>query len=56
MLYVSNCVLHLILSWNIFPCRQENTFLHFTIVNKEYMYRNCSTKVKHIYTVLNCNL
>ena len=49
---ISDSRLYFILSWNVFPCRQENSLLHFAIFREKYMHWYQTGIVENIYTVL----
>ena len=56
MLDILDLVLDLILGWNVLPCGQEYSFVHLPIFHEQYMDRNDTREVEHVYVVLHRHL
>jgi hypothetical protein len=55
-LNIRQCVLDFILSRDILPCCQENSFVHLSIFSKENIHWDLASKVEYINVVFNGNL
>ena len=55
-LNIRQCVLDFILSRNILPCCQKNSFVHLSIFSKENIHWNLASKVEYINVIFNGNL
>jgi len=55
-LNIRQCVLDFILSRDILPCCQKNSFVHLSIFSKENIHWDLASKVEYINVVFNGNL
>ena len=55
-LNVRQCVLDFVLSRDILPCCQKNSFVHLSIFSKENVHWDLASKVEYVNVVFNGNL
>lgn len=53
---VCQCELDFILCWNLFPCVQEDSLVHLTILTEINIHWNNTCEVEDVNIVFNSNL